>query len=164
MLRRLVVVGLAVLAALSCAEAPRRSLSDVSSGPVVVRDASSSTSSTTRTTVLEESTTTTTLPGEAPTTRGTVPEPSPALRSLLSSTAYCLTGTMANGQPARRGAVAANRWPLGTRLRVNPSPVGELVTVEDRIGSGSELDFALPGSCDEARQWGRRRVSVEVVE
>lgn len=75
---------------------------------------------------------------------------------------------MANGKPARRGAVAmgtrANPWPpLGTRLRVHPSPVGELVTVEDRIGHGSELDFALPGDCAAAIAWGRRPVVFEVV-
>lgn len=81
----------------------------------------------------------------------------------VSSTAYCLTGTMANGRRTHRGAVAGNRWPLGTRLRVSPSPVGEVVVVEDRIGHGSELDFALPGDCAAARAWGRRTVTVEVV-
>lgn len=81
----------------------------------------------------------------------------------VSSTAYCLTGAMADGSPARAGAVAANAWPLGTRLRVSPSPVGEVVVVEDRIGSGSQLDFALPGDCAGARAWGRRAVSVEVL-
>lgn len=81
----------------------------------------------------------------------------------ISSTAYCLTGRMANGETARVGAVAANRWPLGTRLRVTPSPVGEIVVVADRIGSGSELDFALPGDCGAARAWGRRTVTVEVL-
>lgn len=100
---------------------------------------------------------------------GTATPPAPSATAptggglVVSSTAYCLTGNMANGRPAHRGAVAANRWPLGTKLRVSPSPVGELVTVEDRIGHGSELDFALPGDCGAARAWGRRRVSVEVV-
>lgn len=96
-----------------------------------------------------------------PTTRASRSEPGRGV--VVESTAYCLTGTMANGQRAHRGAVAANRWPLGTRLRVTPSPVGELVTVEDRIGHGSELDFAMPGDCAAARQWGRRAVTVEVV-
>jgi hypothetical protein len=91
-------------------------------------------------------------------------QPAPAGGGVVvSSTAYCLTGHMANGRPARRGAVAANRWPLGTRLRVSPSPVGEIVTVEDRIGHGSQLDFALPGDCGAARAWGRRAVTVEVL-
>lgn len=71
---------------------------------------------------------------------------------------------MANGQPAYRGAVAANGWPLGTRLRVSPSPVGEEVVVADRVGAGSQLDFALPGDCAGARAWGRRAVVVEVLD
>lgn len=70
---------------------------------------------------------------------------------------------MANGERTYRGAVAANRWPIGTRLRVSPSPVGEEVVVKDRIGHGSELDFALPGACSEAIRWGRRAVTVEVI-
>lgn len=113
------------------------------------------------------------LEAQAPTTTTAPPVPSPSAGETrrvapgpgggVSSTAYCLTGNMANGSPARRGAVAANRWPIGTRLRVSPSPVGEIVTVEDRIGSGSELDFALPGDCAGARAWGRRAVTVEVL-
>lgn len=84
----------------------------------------------------------------------------------LESTAYCLTGRMANGQNTYRGAVAANRWPLGTRLLVSSSPagVGTRVTVTDRIGHGSSLDFALPGDCAGARSWGRRTVTVQVIE
>ena len=82
----------------------------------------------------------------------------------LSSTAYCETGLMANGRHTRRGAVAGNRWPIGTRLRVNDSPYGPgTFVVEDRIGHGSELDFAIPGDCTAAREWGRRRVIVEVI-
>lgn len=113
-------------------------------------------------------TTTTSIPAPLPKIRATPPKPSSSARAdgsaTVSATAYCLTGTMADGTPAHRGAVAANRWPLGTRLRVSSSPVGEIVTVEDRIGSGSDLDFALPGSCDEARSWGRRTITVEVLE
>src|SRR5205807_7134586 len=78
----------------------------------------------------------------------------------LSSTAYCETGNMASGRRAYRGAVAANRWPLGTRLRVSDSPYGPgTFVVEDRIGWGSELDFAMPGDCGGANRWGRRRVT-----
>lgn len=84
--------------------------------------------------------------------------------ATVSSTAYCLTGTMANGQAVYRGAVAGNRWPLGTRLQVSDSPYGPgIFTVADRIGHGSELDFAMPGDCPGARSWGRRTVTVEAV-
>lgn len=85
--------------------------------------------------------------------------------TAVESTAYCLTGSMANGQKARRGAVA-----MGTKERPWP-PLGSLVwvkeldqvfVVEDRIGHGSQLDFAMPGSCQEAKDWGRRTVHVIV--
>lgn len=70
---------------------------------------------------------------------------------------------MANGHRTHRGAVAANAWPLGTVLHVSDSPYGPgLFTVEDRIGHGSQLDFAMPGDCTGAREWGRRTVQVEV--
>jgi hypothetical protein len=70
---------------------------------------------------------------------------------------------MANGRHTHRGAVAANRWPLGTVLRVSDSPYGPgLFTVEDRYGWGTQLDFATPGDCALARGWGRRTVRVEV--
>lgn len=83
---------------------------------------------------------------------------------LLSSTAYCETGLMANGHRTHRGAVAANRWPLGTRLHVTDSPYGPgIFTVEDRIGWGSDLDFAMPGDCEGARTWGRHPVHAQVL-
>ena len=82
----------------------------------------------------------------------------------LASTAYCVTGLMANGHRTHQGAVAANRWPLGTRLHVSDSPYGPGVfTVEDRYGWGTSLDFAMPGDCQGAREWGRRDVQVEVL-
>lgn len=84
--------------------------------------------------------------------------------SFLTSTAYCETGLMANGQHTHIGAVAANRWPIGTRLRVSDSPYGPGVfLVEDRYGWGTQLDFATPGDCARARAWGRRSVRVEVL-
>lgn len=84
--------------------------------------------------------------------------------SLTNSTAYCETGLMANGHHTYRGAVAGNRWPLGTRLHVSESPYGPGVfTVADRIGHSSSLDFAMPGDCGGARRWGRHDVRVQVV-
>lgn len=91
-------------------------------------------------------------------------EASPVDGQRVESTAYCLTSNMADGEPARRGAVAGNLWPLGTVLEVSDSPWGPgRFTVEDRIGSGSQLDFAMPGDCAGALDWGRRPVSVAVV-
>ena len=86
-----------------------------------------------------------------------------ATTGSLNSTAYCETGLMANGHHTHRGAVAANRWPLGTVLRVSDSPYGPgLFTVEDRYGWGTQLDFSMPGDCAGARAWGRRIVRVVV--
>lgn len=79
---------------------------------------------------------------------------------LAESTAYCLKGTMADGTKVRRGSVAMNRHPLGTRITIKGhGPDGRTrYTVRDRIGSGSELDFWVR-SCGTARGWGRRHVN-----
>ncbi len=74
------------------------------------------------------------------------------------STAYCLSGVMADGTGVRAGSVASNRYPLGTVLEVTPAPAGRRRwIVRDRIGWGTELDFWLP-TCAAARTWGRRVV------
>jgi 3D (Asp-Asp-Asp) domain-containing protein len=78
----------------------------------------------------------------------------------LSVTAYCDTGTMADGHRARWGAAAGNHWPFGTKLRVGG---WFTVTVEDRIRHGSDLDLAMPGNCPAALRWGRRAVTVAPV-
>lgn len=72
-------------------------------------------------------------------------------------TAYCQDGTMADGRLTHVGAAASNDWPFGTLLEV--VGYGE-VTVEDRIGSGSQLDIWMP-SCAAAREFGRRWLEVE---
>jgi 3D (Asp-Asp-Asp) domain-containing protein len=91
------------------------------------------------------------------------PGKSPKSGSEVTSTAYCLTGHMADGTPAEQGAVASNAHPLGTVLEASDSPWGPgTFVVRDRIGWGSQLDFAIPGDCALARRWGRRRVSVAV--
>jgi 3D (Asp-Asp-Asp) domain-containing protein len=78
------------------------------------------------------------------------------------STAYCLSGTMADGTGVRAGSVAHNGYPLGTRLYITPSPTGRRRwVVRDRIGWGTELDFWVP-SCAQALSWGRRSVSARV--
>lgn len=76
------------------------------------------------------------------------------------STAYCLTGVMANGQPARRGAVAMNSVPLGSIWQIEG---GGTYVVADRVGHGSQFDIAMPGDCDAARAYGRRTVTVRRV-
>jgi 3D (Asp-Asp-Asp) domain-containing protein len=67
------------------------------------------------------------------------------------STAYCLSGTMADGTPVQAGSVANNFLPLGTRVTVSASPAQtRRYVVRDRIGWGTQLDFWTP-SCATAR-------------
>lgn len=81
----------------------------------------------------------------------------------LSVTAYCWTGNRtASGKWPALGMAAGNRWPFGTRLRVEGWGT---VTVEDRIGHGSELDLYMgrEGCYQRAMNFGRRSLRVEVV-
>jgi 3D (Asp-Asp-Asp) domain-containing protein len=78
----------------------------------------------------------------------------------VSSTSYCLHGTMADGTGVRAGSVAHNGYRLGTRLTISPAPGGRRRwVVRDRIGWGTELDFWQP-SCSAAIAWGRRTVRI----
>lgn len=79
----------------------------------------------------------------------------------VTSTAYCLTGTMANGQRVFAGAVAMNGQPFGSRWRVVDT--GAEYVVADRIGHGSQFDIAMPGDCAAAIRYGRRTVTIERV-
>jgi hypothetical protein len=82
----------------------------------------------------------------------------------VSSTAYCLTGTMANGQRAHYGAVAMNGVPFGTRVAILSGPrAGTTVVVKDRIGHSSGFDLAYPGNCSAAIQYGRRNILISVL-
>lgn len=89
------------------------------------------------------------------------PSPSPVGATTVSATAYCLTGTMANGEAVYDGAVASNLWPLGTELYIHE--LGRSFTVADRVGHSSELDVAMPGRCDDAIGFGRRSLTVSVI-
>lgn len=80
----------------------------------------------------------------------------------VASTAYCLTGTMANGQRVYSGAVAMNGVPMGSRWEVVGT--GRVYTVADRIGHGSQFDIAMPGNCAAARGYGRRFITIRRVE
>jgi hypothetical protein len=82
----------------------------------------------------------------------------------VSSTAYCLTGTMASGRRVYPGAAAMNGTPLGSRYEVLDGPrAGETFVVEDRIGHGSAFDIAYPGDCRGAYSYGRRTISIRPV-
>ena len=94
-----------------------------------------------------------------------VDAPPALVHNVVSSTAYCLRGRMANGRYVHHGAVASNRHRLGTWIRMRrPRRVfgRRTFTVGDRIGYGTELDF-LTSSCASARAYGRRTVSYVVL-
>lgn len=88
----------------------------------------------------------------------------PHSRLRVHSTAYCLQGRMANGQSAHSGAAAMNGVPLGTKFKVMTGPLrGEVLTVKDRVGSGSEFDVAMPSNCTAARSYGQRTINIQRV-
>lgn len=88
----------------------------------------------------------------------------PHSRLRVHSTAYCLQGRMANGQTAHSGAAAMNGVPLGAKFKVRTGPLrGEVLTVKDRVGYGSEFDIAMPSNCTAARSYGRRTVNIQRV-
>ena len=90
----------------------------------------------------------------------------PALvHNVVSSTAYCLRGRMADGTFTRWHSVASNRHRLGTRIRLRlPRKIFGMRTfyVRDRIGYGTELDV-WTSSCPAARAYGRRTVTYVVL-
>jgi 3D (Asp-Asp-Asp) domain-containing protein len=56
-----------------------------------------------------------------------------------------------------------NTVPLGTRIEIRPAAFGRrYFTVNDRIGSGSELDIFTP-NCQQAVNFGRRLERVRVL-
>ena len=118
-----------------------------------------STSTTARASRSRSATTTTTTrrarPAVAATADGT---------TRVNSTAYCLTGTMANGRRAHWGAVAMNGPTFGTRYEVLDGPfAGHTFVVSDRIGHSSQFDIAMPGNCTGAINYGRRTITIRRV-
>ncbi len=83
----------------------------------------------------------------------------------VDSTAYCLTGRMANGHHTHERAAASNTLRLGTKIRLVGRVTGpngrRLYTVTDRIGHGTSLDLWV-SSCDAARAFGRRQTSFKL--
>ena len=75
-----------------------------------------------------------------------------------------MSGRMANGQATHTGAAAMNGVPLGTKFRVLTGPLqGDVFTIKDRVGSGSDFDVAMPGECTAATRYGRRFVNIRRV-
>jgi hypothetical protein len=85
-----------------------------------------------------------------------------------SSTSYCPGSSGAYMAHKHRhvyfGAAASNRHPFGTRIRLlGTSFLGrKTFTIEDRIGSGSDLDLWAP-TCSASNAWGRRWIRYRVL-
>lgn len=79
----------------------------------------------------------------------------------VNSTCYNLRGTMASGKRVYAGAVAMNGVPFGTRYEVLSGPAaGRVLTVEDRIGHGSQFDIWMSSGCS---SYGRRQITIRRV-
>lgn len=86
----------------------------------------------------------------------------PPLTRRLAVTAYCLQGTMADGQTTFVGAAASNLFPFGTRLVV---PGFGPVVVADRTDGRTDVDLffgADAGCVPRALTWGRRTVQAAI--
>ena len=92
-----------------------------------------------------------------------LPTSTPWFTVQATSYSPCSSGTItASGQHVRLGIVAMNTVPLGTRIEISPPAFGRSTfTVEDRIGSGTQLDVYSP-NCQAAVQFGRRLEHVRV--
>jgi 3D (Asp-Asp-Asp) domain-containing protein len=96
-----------------------------------------------------------------------VAQPTPSLLQF-TATAYCISGITKSGVRTRRGIVAADPrvLPLGSRIRVHGAgPYSGVYDVRDTGAKvrGRLIDIYMP-RYREARQFGRRRVHVEVLE
>ncbi|MET0398734.1 MAG: 3D domain-containing protein [Longimicrobiaceae bacterium] len=90
-------------------------------------------------------------------------------RHEMSSTMYCLKGRTRTGIRTRDGVAAADPefLPLGSVVRLSSRegrPLGVFV-VMDTGGAvkGRKIDIYVD-DCDEARRWGRRQVTAEVLD
>jgi 3D (Asp-Asp-Asp) domain-containing protein len=93
----------------------------------------------------------------------------PAKARPMQATAYCQSGTTATGGVTRKGIVAADPrvLPAGTVIRIDVPlrHYSGTYRVEDTGAAvkGRVVDIYVP-DCAAARQFGRRRVMVQVIE
>jgi hypothetical protein len=122
---------------------------------------SSTTSSTSTTAPPPPPPTTLATTTTAPTRRPEVPKPATTAPMTVSSTAYCETGRMANGELAYDGAVSSNFLPRGSVWRVLTGLfAGRTFTVKD-TGPLASFDIAMPGRCADANRYGRHDIQIE---
>jgi hypothetical protein len=88
-------------------------------------------------------------------------ETAPTAGRSISSTAYCESGRMANGEIAHDGAVSSKVLARGTSWRVLSGPFAGRVFIVKDTGSLAFFDIAMPGRCEEAVRYGRRNIQIE---
>jgi len=90
-----------------------------------------------------------------------------ASRGSFMATAYCLKGRTAMGGGVRRGIIAADPrvLPLGSTIVLGAGSYTGQYKVTDTGGSvrGRKIDIWVP-TCSEARRFGRRTVSISMLE
>ncbi|MFN6962457.1 MAG: 3D domain-containing protein [Pyrinomonadaceae bacterium] len=90
-----------------------------------------------------------------------------ASKGAFTATAYCLKGRTAMGHGVRRGIIAADPrvLKLGKTVLLNAGAYSGQYLVSDTGGAvrGRKIDIWVP-SCAEARRFGRRTISVSLVE
>ena len=90
-----------------------------------------------------------------------------ASKGAFTATAYCLKGRTAMGHGVRRGVIAADPrlLGLGRTVLLNAGNYTGQYLVSDTGGGikGRHIDIWVP-SCAEARRFGRRTISVSLVE
>lgn len=100
-------------------------------------------------------------------TTGMVRAARAASRGSFIATAYCLKGRTATGGGVRRGIVAADPrvLRLGSSILLGAGSYSGQYKVTDTGGSvrGRKIDIWVP-SCAEARRFGRRTVTVSILE
>lgn len=97
---------------------------------------------------------------EASRSRAVVRHAAGGVGGLTDTTCYTETGSRtASGLWPEPGMAASNRYPFGTRLRVESVGV---VVVQDRIGAHSSLDLFF-ASRAECLRFGRQQLRVEVL-
>lgn len=83
----------------------------------------------------------------------------------MVATAYCLRGNTASGSEVHAGMVAADPrvLPRGSRIRIRGPHISGTYTVEDEGAAmkGRRVDIYMP-RCDEAKRFGRQRVTVTI--
>jgi len=81
--------------------------------------------------------------------------------ATLIITAYCLTGTMANGEKVHQHSIACPRaWKEGTKVEI----LKKEYVCHDKLGpqyKRGRIDIWMP-KCSDARKWGKKKLTINI--